>query len=176
MTRCVYRGGVHSERAEKAVIPTAAKNLRMFYANDRLHRAFLLPPNSSGLGGLSLTPDFSGFPSMQTICPRCRAVSKAPNRGYCRPCHNIMNRTCPSRKIRSAETKKRHNARCYLRIYVKRGLIQKGPCETCGCADVQGHHVDYNKPLEVRWLCRTHHLAEHGCIAHPLSNREISRT
>jgi hypothetical protein len=33
------------------------------------------------------------------------------------------------------------------------------PCEVCGATKVEKHHPDYSKPLEVRWLCREHHLA-----------------
>lgn len=39
-------------------------------------------------------------------------------------------------------------------------------CEVCGAVKVEAHHDDYNKPLEVRWLCRTHHLAHHGKVAY----------
>jgi hypothetical protein len=36
------------------------------------------------------------------------------------------------------------------------------PCETCGNPDkTVAHHDDYNKPLEIRWLCRTCHRAWH---------------
>ncbi len=42
------------------------------------------------------------------------------------------------------------------------GRLVKGPCEVCGTADsVQGHHDDYSRPLEVRWLCVTHHAEHH---------------
>jgi hypothetical protein len=39
---------------------------------------------------------------------------------------------------------------------VKRGEIKYQPCEVCG-EKAQAHHDDYSKPLEVRFLCRTHH-------------------
>ena len=43
---------------------------------------------------------------------------------------------------------------------VKEGKIIKGECEfkdwTCS-ATIQAHHEDYEKPLEVRWLCASHH-------------------
>jgi hypothetical protein len=42
---------------------------------------------------------------------------------------------------------------------VAAGKIVRGPCEVCGVAGGQGHHDDYDKPLEVRWLCPTHHAA-----------------
>jgi hypothetical protein len=55
------------------------------------------------------------------------------------------------------------NCRCYLNAYVRRGVIQKGPCEVCGTdKEIQAHHDDYSKPLKVRWLCRYHRLQLRG--------------
>jgi hypothetical protein len=32
----------------------------------------------------------------------------------------------------------------------------------CGTQDrVQAHHEDYSRPLDVVWLCPTHHKARH---------------
>jgi hypothetical protein len=60
-------------------------------------------------------------------------------------------------------------ARSYLNVYVRRGKIVRGPCEVCGRTDlIHGHHEDYTKPLEVRWLCRTHHrMVDDGRIILP---------
>ncbi|TPJ85552.1 hypothetical protein FJ434_16505 [Mesorhizobium sp. B2-5-13] len=52
-------------------------------------------------------------------------------------------------------------AHAALRSAINRGLIQKEPCEVCGASEVDGHHEDYGKPMEVRWLCRLHHKGEH---------------
>lgn len=41
------------------------------------------------------------------------------------------------------------------------GRLEKQPCETCESAIVQAHHEDYAKPLQVRWLCKTHHDIAH---------------
>jgi hypothetical protein len=42
------------------------------------------------------------------------------------------------------------------------GKLKVQPCEACGSTyKVEAHHTDYSKPLDVRWLCRKHHLAEH---------------
>jgi len=46
---------------------------------------------------------------------------------------------------------------------IKKGWLVRKPCEVEGCVDVaQGHHEDYSKPYEVRWLCDTHHKEIEG--------------
>jgi hypothetical protein len=39
--------------------------------------------------------------------------------------------------------------------------IKRKPCEICGKLKTDGHHSDYSKPLEVKWLCHKHHIALH---------------
>jgi len=54
-------------------------------------------------------------------------------------------------------------ARQALQTYVyalRAGKIKRQPCEVCG-GKAEGHHTDYSKPLDVKWLCRTHHRAAH---------------
>lgn len=53
----------------------------------------------------------------------------------------------------------KREARYQLNLAVRRGEVDKPPtCEECGSAcDVTGHHDDYGKPLEVRWLCYVCH-------------------
>jgi hypothetical protein len=53
-------------------------------------------------------------------------------------------------------------ARAAVNRNVRSGALVKKPCEICGATQVDGHHDDYSKPLEVRWLCRTHHLELHA--------------
>ena len=42
------------------------------------------------------------------------------------------------------------------------GVLIKKPCEKCGDPKAQGHHDDYSKPLDVRWLCAFHHREHHA--------------
>lgn len=75
-----------------------------------------------------------------------------------------------ARSACSAEAKARAGAAWLARNKVKRrchgitakaiasGLLKRGPCAVCGTADdIDAHHEDYDKPLAVVWLCKTHH-------------------
>ncbi len=53
-------------------------------------------------------------------------------------------------------------ARAAVNRSVRSGALKKKPCEVCGAAKVDAHHDDYTKPLDVRWLCRKHHLELHA--------------
>lgn len=44
---------------------------------------------------------------------------------------------------------------------VRDGRLARQPCEVCGKQKAQAHHDDYSKPLDVRWLCTTHHAEWH---------------
>jgi hypothetical protein len=55
-------------------------------------------------------------------------------------------------------------ARKIFRTAVSSGyLTRPEQCEKCNkqCKP-EGHHEDYSKPLEIRWLCRVCHNHEHG--------------
>lgn len=55
---------------------------------------------------------------------------------------------------------KRH-ARQEVNKAIRRGDLDRGPCEVCGNPDAHAHHDDYTRPLDIRWLCTVHHAAEH---------------
>lgn len=45
------------------------------------------------------------------------------------------------------------------------GNIMKKPCSMCGCNNnIEIHHTDYTKPLQVTFLCRNCHMIIHGRI------------
>ena len=72
--------------------------------------------------------------------------------------------TCNAAKSRwDAKNRERKLAISMLNNAVNRGRIAKAPCEVCGTDKwVHGHHDDYSKPLEVRWLCAAHHRLWHS--------------
>lgn len=49
---------------------------------------------------------------------------------------------------------------------IRDGKLIKQPCECCGSTEnIHAHHCDYDKPLDVMWLCAACHTAwhrEHG--------------
>lgn len=112
-------------------------------------------------------------------CRKCRAAYDAsPDR--------LARKVAANKRYRSTEKGKSANNAHAVRYHrrhpeklravqlvheaVQRGDLTKNPCERCGATDqVQGHHDDYSKPLEVRWLCQqchnAHHRAERGARA-----------
>lgn len=60
------------------------------------------------------------------------------------------------------EQKKKANARTYAGVYKRRGLLAQQDCKDCGLKDTEMHHEDYDKPLDVIWLCRICHLKRHA--------------
>ena len=74
---------------------------------------------------------------------------------------------------RHPEAARAHNA---VHNAIRDGKLERGTkCdqadESC-CGPLSAHHDDYAKPLEVRWLCRSHHSryhAEHGSVAEGLA-------
>lgn len=58
--------------------------------------------------------------------------------------------------------KDRRAAHVLLGSAIKSGTVSKLPCAVCGSQKrVHGHHDDYTKPLDVRWLCPKHHAEHH---------------
>ena len=52
-------------------------------------------------------------------------------------------------------------ARDAVHYALKVGVIARAPCEVCGERRTEAHHDDYERPLDVRWLCPQHHREHH---------------
>ena len=94
------------------------------------------------------------------MCPKCKIYPVRLNGRYCKKCHAKYMRTWRKINPLSHEQRKKDNCRSYAYVYLKRGKIQRESCEICGSI-AQMHHDNYDKPLDIRWLCRNHHLIFH---------------
>ena len=66
-----------------------------------------------------------------------------------------------SEKYRSGNPEK-IKARNTVNHAIESGKIKRHPCSVCGSTEnLDAHHEDYSKPLNVVWLCRTHHARLH---------------
>ena len=58
----------------------------------------------------------------------------------------------------------RDKIKCHNAVYhaLKRGTLTRLPCQACGSTlQVEAHHEDYSKPLNVVWLCNSCHRHRH---------------
>ena len=74
----------------------------------------------------------------------------------------------PNTKQRTRQQRwRQRNPRSYLAHItvanaLRLGVLERQPCAVCGDPKAEAHHNDYANPLEVSWLCRTHHRARHA--------------
>ena len=66
---------------------------------------------------------------------------------------------------------RKQNAKGYARGYsinqIRRGDLQRQPCEVCGLEPAECHHIDYSDPERVMWLCTAHHAQTHSQFGKP---------
>ena len=66
------------------------------------------------------------------------------------------------RRKNDPEFAKREDARILVNIMIRHGWMTRGACIDCGATEkIEAHHVDYDRPLEVMWLCRSDHMKRH---------------
>jgi hypothetical protein len=58
-------------------------------------------------------------------------------------------------------SKSRSNINNLIKKALEKGVIKKTPCVFCGLLNVEGHHEDYTKPLDLVWMCIKHHRMYH---------------
>ncbi len=97
--------------------------------------------------------------SIQCMCRKCNTEKQRDYR------ENGGGKEAEKKASRRAYQNHKHKwqARAKVRYAVRTGKIDKPTkCEMCGLMkNLQGHHEDYSKPLEVRWLCAKHHAELH---------------
>lgn len=129
--------------------------------------------------------------SQHKYCARCRPQAKAEQtkewrqnnidtaRGYSRSYYSRNTETIIAKTKsysqteqgriarRTAEANQQlHNAkkvaaRQIVRMALRGGILTRQPCNHCGSLKVEAHHEDYDKPLEVLWLCFIEHRRLH---------------
>lgn len=56
---------------------------------------------------------------------------------------------------------------------IRKGHLIKCPCEICGAIEkIEAHHDNYEEPLNVRWLCRPHHVEHHKILKEKIRNEK----
>jgi ribosomal protein S27AE len=60
-----------------------------------------------------------------------------------------------------AEDSRRHTAHNKVARAIKSGELVRQPCVRCGETKSLAHHEDYDKPLDVMWLCQPCHKQRH---------------
>lgn len=96
-------------------------------------------------------------------CSRCGQSRDRPGQRYCRRCQREYQRERHRRGIENyaslaPEAKRKARVRALANAAIRKGELQRRPCEVCGTTvDVQKHHPDYDRPLDVVWLCGPHH-------------------
>lgn len=98
----------------------------------------------------------AGDAANREACRRWRAK----NREYERERHRQFRAENPD-WWRKYEYGKKTKAKDKVSGAIRYGKLAKQPCEKCGSLRVQAHHDDYDRPLDVRWLCSVHHGEEH---------------
>jgi hypothetical protein len=62
---------------------------------------------------------------------------------------------------RTPEFVRKQAAQHKVAYAVQKGDLAREPCLFCDDPSVDAHHHDYDQPLAVTWLCRTHHRRVH---------------
>jgi hypothetical protein len=87
---------------------------------------------------------------------------------WCKACMSIRTRNPAATRRHTAKWKRENPDKERAHQAIKRALrhgvvVRPDVCESCKeRVEPHAHHDDYTKPLDVRWLCRGCHVAEHG--------------
>lgn len=122
------------------------------------------PASDFGLRGAS--PD-----GLSAKCKKCQRLydeqrSMKPHRVAARKAYQLTDQgkkaMREARQRYYAANPRKRSAQIAVGNALRDGRLINQPCEICGNPVTEGHHEDYEKPLEVRWLCNTHHRQRHA--------------
>lgn len=88
-------------------------------------------------------------------CPRCHEIKEM----------HVLSQVCIGcRFVEERNIGKTQKGRAWSATgkAIRAGKLIRLSCEVCGAAEAQAHHDDYSKPLDIRWLCRSHHKLHHS--------------
>lgn len=120
-----------------------------------------------------------GSGKRKLTCCGCGKLKQNIEQGYCFNCKNECERKRYIEKYNSPQAvqerrrivnekyqndfafKLKKLARDAVQKALKEKVLIKQPCIKCGETNVDAHHNDYMKPLDVIWLCRKHHMEHH---------------
>lgn len=112
--------------------------------------------------------------SKDGLSAKCRSCAKAyddarnnnPDRVAMRKAYaktpQGIERGNEAKRVWGLKNAKKKSASTAVANAVRDGKMTRKPCEVCGATyRIHGHHDDYNKVYDVRWLCSEHHRAWH---------------
>jgi len=94
---------------------------------------------------------------LQSICRNCHIIYKST---YEKTLNSMSTQRYSSMKWHHGN-KEKARVHKLVRKALDSGDLITEPCEICNSLKVEAHHEDYSKPLDVTWLCRTHHRERH---------------
>ena len=121
---------------------------------------------------------FEGLPSKKLCSTECRAKHRPQTFKNCSQCGTVFgpvdrlsvkycSRDCKhkaqttGRKTQRKTKTKARLAQSLVAYHIKVGnIIRPDTCEDCGSTDkkIEAAHYDYDKPIKVKWLCRSCHV------------------
>lgn len=120
-----------------------------------------LPQRSGGFRTWACRSCFNQYNREIAARPEMKQRKSAYGKTYQR------DRVAKSASIREyrARYPEKYKAHTLVNTAKVRGELVPQPCAKCGHEPAQAHHWDYSKPLDVIWLCRVCHIAEHQKVA-----------
>ena len=75
--------------------------------------------------------------------------------------HRLESKRVRVQKYNKEKSHQKH-ANSVVAYALKTGKLKKFSCLICGDEKSEGHHPDYSRPLDVVWLCSSHHKQAHA--------------